>query len=461
MAGDVVEGHAAVLVFVGQIGAGLVDDGVVARGRALLAVGDGLFQHFARQRDDLLRLRRGGKEVVLPELGVDDIARLTAAFPDDAAGGHEDLHIEEVDHHHRVDGRGAHGGDVVLEDAFDILAVGVAQALGEGGHVQIDGRRGGGQVVHVAHAHDAALLGVGGEFHGAAHALGGLMGARQVGKAVHRLADAHVGARARGALHLVEGGPGKAVGAFFQRLVALAKHDEGKGAALRLAGVHGLAGAVGQAVDGALRQRAPLLAAARTGEHDQIALCREREVQRPRSLQKRLHAFLAAHAAERLAKQRFAQKGRGGGQLPLDAQKVGLRAALLADAAGDALKHFEQLLRAHRLEQVFLYPQRNGLLGVGEVIVAGEDDDLHPRHGVGHGLAQLHAVHEGHADVGDEDVRLDVLHGLQGQFPVRGLAHEGEAVFLPREAVADALADDDLIVHQKDLIHRPASLPAA
>ena len=357
----------------------------------------------------------------------------------------------------------AHGGDVVLEDAFHVLAVGVLQPLGEGRDVQIDGRRGRGQGFHIAHAHDAALLRVAGQFHGAAHALGGMAGAGQFGKAFHGLADAHVGALARGALHLVKRRLGKAVGALFQVLVAVAEHDEGE-SPLRLAGVHGVARAVGQAVEGALRQCAPFLAAARTGEDHQIALGQQRKVQRPRPLEQALHVFLAAHAAQGLGKQLFAQKGRGGGQLPLDAQKVGLRPALLADAAGDALQHFQKLLRAHRLEQVFLHPQGDGLLGIGEIVIAGEYDDLHPRHGVGNGLAKLHAVHKGHADVGDEYIRLDVLHHLQGDLPVRGLAGEGEfaaAVALPGEAVAYIFADDDLVVHQKDLIHRsPVSLPA-
>ena len=141
-----------------------------------------------------------------------------------------------------------------------------------------------------------------------------------------------------------------------------------------------------------------------------------------------------------------------------------LLAAFLADAGGDALQHLQKLLRAHRLEQVFLYPQGNGLLRIGKIVIAGKDDDLHPGHGVGNGLAKLHAVHKGHAYIGDEYIGLDILHHLQGDFPIRRFADEGKfaaAIALPGEAVADALADDDLIIYQKDLIHlRPASLPA-
>ena len=40
------------------------------------------FQHFARQGDDLLGRGRGGKEIVLPEFGVDDLAGLAAAVLD-------------------------------------------------------------------------------------------------------------------------------------------------------------------------------------------------------------------------------------------------------------------------------------------------------------------------------------------------------------------------------------------
>ena len=46
----------------------------------------------------------------------------------------------------------------------------------------------------------------------------------------------------------------------------------------------------------------------------------------------------------------------------------------------------------------------------------------------GNGLAQLHAVHKGHTYIGDEYIRLDVLHHLQGDLPVRCLLYTSRCV---------------------------------
>ena len=103
----------------------------------------------------------------------------------------------------------------------------------------------------------------------------------------------------------------------------------------------------------------------------------------------------------------FLQKAAAGGKFLPESPQIGLLALVLLDAGGDALQHLEQFLAAHRLEQLFLDAQGNGLPGVGEIVVARQDDHIHPGHGAHGRAAQLQPVHKGHSDVGNQDIRLD------------------------------------------------------
>ena len=123
------------------------------------------------------------------------------------------------------------------------------------------------------------------------------------------------------------------------------------------------------------------------------------------------------------------------------------------DLPGHVLDNLGQLRRADGLEQILVHPQGNGLLGVFKIPIAADDDDLQPGH---HGLGmadEFKAIQEGHADVGKHNIRHQVLHHRKGHFPVGGLAAEGKGPRHALDDVADALADEQFILHHKNLIH--------
>ena len=78
---------------------------------------------------------------------------------------------------------------------------------------------------------------------------------------------------------------------------------------------------------------------------------------------------------------------------------------------------------------------------------------MNPRHRAHDLAAERQPVHKRHFDVGDQDIRLDVLQHRQRDFAVRRFPGQKESALLPREIVPDALPDDDLVIHHKSLIH--------
>lgn len=88
------------------------------------------------------------------------------------------------------------------------------------------------------------------------------------------------------------------------------------------------------------------------------------------------------------------------------------------------------------------------LLGVLEVVEAGENHEL----GVGHQLAQPlpegEPVHEGHLDVGHHDVGVELLGQLERLLAVFGRGDQLEPVALPVDLAPDPVADLLLVVDQ-------------
>ena len=120
---------------------------------------------------------------------------------------------------------------------------------------------------------------------------------------------------------------------------------------------------------------------------------------------------------------------------------------------GHAFDHLHQFRWPDGLEQVLIHPQRDGLLGGLKIAKAADDDDFQPRH---HGLGmadQLEAVQKGHADIRQHDVGHQVLHHRKRHFPIGGLAAEGKGPGHILDHIADALADQQFILHHKNLIH--------
>jgi len=138
-------------------------------------------------------------------------------------------------------------------------------------------------------------------------------------------------------------------------------------------------------------------------------------------------------------------------------QRAALGSFLIQLGCGLA-QHLVQVLHGHGLEQVFQDAQLDGLLRVLELIMTAEDDDLGGRQAIPDDLAELQAVHERHANVGDQEIGLGRPEERQGDLTVWGFAAELEAAGLPVYIIPDPLANLDLVLDEKDLVrHRRSS----
>ena len=99
--------------------------------------------------------------------------------------------------------------------------------------------------------------------------------------------------------------------------------------------------------------------------------------------------------------------------------------------------------------------QAQGLPAVGEVVVAGDDDEGRVRVLDAAELDDLQAVQDGDVDVHDDEIRIQRVDAGEGLHAVGGLAHHLAVVGVPVEKALEALPDDDLVVHQQDaeLLH--------
>ena len=132
-------------------------------------------------------------------------------------------------------------------------------------------------------------------------------------------------------------------------------------------------------------------------------------------------------------------------------------ALLFPNLPGNPLKDVQQIPAADGLQQIFLHVERDGLPGIGKIVVSAENDGMNPGHGAGYLTAQLQPVHKGHADIRNQNIRLHILKHVQGDFPVGRFSRQYEFRLLPRKIGADSLPYDDFIIHQKHLKHGPSS----
>ena len=406
----------------------------------LVAVAQGGAQHFIGR---VLAAAVGPFALELP-------GGVAAGLADDAAGGHQRLHVQVVGGHGAVQVRRAQRGHIFAKDLVQLVRGGVLQPLMQGAQVQVF--QGVGGVGGLAHAHDAHPR-ARPRGHQVARVAGRAHREADVRKAADDLADGQQNPRAAGALQLVEGRAGKGIGAVLGVVLAVAQHQRAR-AVLGGAHLHDAAAAFGQGVERGARHRAgPVRAGKRHVDH-RVALGGEVDAQRAHLLDHGvgvavLHGLVGKEGGEQL----FLHKLAARVQAAAHEGHVLAGAALLGEARGDAVEHLLELLGGHGLEQIFLHAQGDGLARVGEIVVSRQDHHADPRHLALDLAAQLHAVHEGHADVGDEDVRVGVADHGQGDFAVRGFPDQRVAAFLPGKGIADALADHDFIVHQKDLNH--------
>ena len=136
--------------------------------------------------------------------------------------------------------------------------------------------------------------------------------------------------------------------------------------------------------------------------------------------------------------------------LLIPAQKA-LLLVLLLDLAAGLLQRLDHRGLGDGLEQILVHVQLDRLARVFEIAVAAEDDDLRVRELAAHDAAEREPVHEGHLDVRDEHVWLELADQRQRHLAVRRVADEREAVLRPGDHIAQTLPHDALILRDKHL----------
>ena len=130
--------------------------------------------------------------------------------------------------------------------------------------------------------------------------------------------------------------------------------------------------------------------------------------------------------------------------------------SLLLNHIRHLLHCFQKLGSRNRLQKIVRHPDVDGLLGIVKFIVPAKYNDFDSGKLLFHQFREFQSVHEGHADIRYEDVRLHLSDKRIGQFSVAGLPCEFQPFLLPWNVVLDAVPHDDLILHKKYLYHNPA-----
>ena len=119
----------------------------------------------------------------------------------------------------------------------------------------------------------------------------------------------------------------------------------------------------------------------------------------------------------------------------------------------DALQSSGHFADADRFEQVIVYAGLNGSLGVFELTIAADNDDVNVRLESPGLLGQLNAIHSVHADVRQQKVHGVLLQKLQRQFSAGGSTKDVEAVGKLLNDRADKSERRNFIIHDENTIH--------
>ena len=95
------------------------------------------------------------------------------------------------------------------------------------------------------------------------------------------------------------------------------------------------------------------------------------------------------------------------------------------------IQRLPEIPRVDGFQKILPNSQLKALTGVLELIISTQDDDADPWHLDTENPAQLDAVHEGHLDIGDHDVRVRVPDHGQGHLSVRSLSHQSIRCIIP------------------------------
>ena len=110
------------------------------------------------------------------------------------------------------------------------------------------------------------------------------------------------------------------------------------------------------------------------------------------------------------------------------------------------------------LEQIVHRFQTQGGLNVGKAVVGGQDDDMRGFSCLAEPFQHFDAVHLGHFQVGDDEVRVAFFCLLQPLRAVGGFAHHHAVQRRPVHGQRDALADEFFVLHDEYFQHSSSSL---
>ncbi|MPN08413.1 hypothetical protein SDC9_155695 [bioreactor metagenome] len=94
------------------------------------------------------------------------------------------------------------------------------------------------------------------------------------------------------------------------------------------------------------------------------------------------------------------------------------RLFLFVQYRDDVFEGLDQLGVFDRLQKIGIRLHLDGGARVFEVIEAADEDDADPREDLPDFFGQAQAVHEGHPDIGQQDIRFDIHDRSQGHFSV-------------------------------------------
>ena len=181
-------------------------------------------------------------------------------------------------------------------------------------------------------------------------------------------------------------------------------------------------------------------------EHDVVALCVQFDLE--------LFCLLVDLLnAQRAADQLFKKSAPGIilvlSGLPCEGLQIFLLILFLFNPFFRLLERFDCVCLCNWLEKVLIDLQLDCLLGIFKIVITGKDDDPGIRQFPVYQPAQRQAVHKGHLDIRNQDIRTDSAYHGQGDLSVLRLAGKDKTVLFPRDHIPQTFPDDALIFNKK------------
>ena len=151
--------------------------------------------------------------------------------------------------------------------------------------------------------------------------------------------------------------------------------------------------------------------------------------------------------------------GNGHGYIPVRAAGFGLRQRLLLwrQLGLDPLHRLFQVPVVEGLEQIVHRFQPQSRLDIGKAVVGGQNDHIGILPHSAELFQHFDAVHLGHFQIGDDEIRIAAGRLFQPLRAVGGFPHHHAVQGRPVHRQHNALADQFLVLHNQYLQHRFSS----